>query len=250
MKFPDFIIVGAAKSGTTALWYNLDKHPDITMATKTTESVEFNFWRGPCWKRGIDWYKSKFTGKVSGEKSVLYLNSKPSMRHIKINIPNVKLIACLRNPVDRAYSQWQMNNKANKVPDFSYSLFLKLYAKSGQYYNLINDNILPFFPKEQLHIIICEKMKRNTTQEMNKVFDFLEIPNLDFQPKEINPILRQNRTRQEDIKKNHKEKYFRVWSRHKGRLEGNERETLLNYYKPHNEKLFKFLGYEIKGWNK
>ena len=46
MKLPDFIIVGATKCGTTALWYNIDKHPAITMAMKSATSFEMNFFGG------------------------------------------------------------------------------------------------------------------------------------------------------------------------------------------------------------
>ena len=44
MKFPDFIIIGAAKCGTTALWMNLDKHPEINMGRKGYSSIEVHFW--------------------------------------------------------------------------------------------------------------------------------------------------------------------------------------------------------------
>jgi hypothetical protein len=251
MKFPEIIIIGSAKCGTTALWYNLDKHPEISMACKTKESVEFNFWRGPCWRKGIDWYKSKFEdGMICGEKSVLYLNKKGSMNDIHLNIPDVKLFACLRHPVDRAYSQWQMNNLNGKVGSFTFSLFKSRYSNIGHYYDNIKDNVLPYFDKKQLHICICEYMKKNPTVEMKKVFDFIGVSDLNLPKKVIYPILREKRTRQEDIILNRKEKFYRVWSRHKQKIRGSLRQDLLEYYKPHNERFFEFLGYEIGEWNK
>jgi len=252
MKFPDFIIIGATKCGTTALWYNLDKHPDITMARKTLESVEMNFWRGPCWKKGIDWYKSKFSNKsiLAGEKSILYIDKKASMKHIHMNIPKCKLILCVRNPVDRAYSNWQMNFKAKKVSDFTIPLFHARYANTGKFYEHIRLNVLPFFDKSQLHICVCEHMKEKPTKGMKNVFDFLDVDDLALPKKTINPILRAKRTREQDVALNKKEKFYRVWSRHKDKISGSMRQELLEYYKPHNEKLFDFLGYEIKEWNR
>lgn len=65
MKFPDFIIIGAAKCGTTPLWFNIDKHPDITMAPRRPGKTEMYFWGTKNYKlKGIEWYKGKFSGKV------------------------------------------------------------------------------------------------------------------------------------------------------------------------------------------
>ena len=68
MKYPEFIIVSAYKAGSTALWYNLHKHPKIHMAKKK-ESVEMNFWKLQFYKRGHDWYKSFFPDEyICGER--------------------------------------------------------------------------------------------------------------------------------------------------------------------------------------
>ena len=251
MKFPNFIIIGATKCGTTALWYNLDKHPDIYMALKSATSIEMNFWAGKKWKEGFDWYKSKFKdNKISGEKTVAYFINTKALRLIRENIPNVKLFFCIRNPADRAYSNFQMHKNANKITNFNFNIFKKRYALSGKYINHIQNRILKYFTKDQLHICILETMKKNMTEEMGKAFSFLDVEDLNFPSKIIYGQLLKNRTRKEDIKLNHKEKFYRVWSRHTEKLTGPLRKEILEYYKPCNEKLFDFLGYEIKGWNK
>lgn len=253
MKFPDFIIIGAAKCGTTALWYNLDKHPDIKMALKTQHGIEFNFWGGNNhqFKKGIDWYKLKFTADFTGEKSTLYYLSRKSMRLIHKYMPNTKMILCVRNPVDRAYSNWQMNTNSGKVPiNFNYDLFEARYANAGRYYAHIENNFLPFFDRSQLHIYITEWGKKDTPTEMNKVFDFLGVSNLDLPKKRIGGTLLRNSTRLEDVKKNRKENYYRVWTKQKGRLGGPLREQCLKYYETQNRRFFDFLGYKIKEWNR
>ena len=250
MKFPEIIILGAPKCGTTALWYNLDKHPDITMATKSTTSIEMNFWRSRGWKHGISWYKKKFDNStlLAGEKSTIYYTQKKSIKEIKKYIPDCKLILCTRNPVDRAYSHWQMNYNAGKVHDFTYELFLSRYSKEGKYFFHLEKNVLSVFDKNQLYICVAERMKKRPTVEMNKLFDFLEVSNLDYPKKIINGQLLKNRSRQDDIKLNRKEKFYRVWSKHKKTLTGPLRKQILEYYRQFNKKFFKHLGYEIKEW--
>jgi hypothetical protein len=247
---PDFIIIGTTKGGTTALWYNLDKHPDITMATKSPDSIELNFWAGKTRKRGIEWYESRFKGsKLNGEKTPAYLEKKGCIRQIHNFIPECKLILCLRNPVDRAYSNFQMNRNKGKVREFNLNAFKKRYSRSGKYFNHIQSNVLPFFKKSNLHVVVTEWMKEDPTTEMKKVFDFLGVNDLALPKKIIGGVLLKNRTRQEDIKKNKGEDYYRVWSKHTEVLKGPMRKEILNFYKDFNNQLFNFLGYEIKEWN-
>lgn len=105
---PDFMIVGAAKSGTTSLYQNLNSHPDVLMATPK-EPLFFE----DEYERGINYYRSRYFREYSGQSRVgearvanLFLPFVPA--RIKQQLPDVKLIAILRNPVDRAYSHWWM----------------------------------------------------------------------------------------------------------------------------------------------
>lgn len=251
MKFPEFIIVGGTKCGTTALWYNLDKHPDIHMAMKSQTSIEMSFWRGHRWKMGIEWYKRKFPdNKICGEKTAGYFANKSAFRQINKHIPNVKIIFCMRNPVDRAYSNFQMNKKAGKVGGFNINVFKKRYSNHGKYINFIQKHMLKFFDESQLYISVMERMKDDPTGEMKKVFEFLEVSDLNYPKKIIDGVLLRNRSRKEDVKLSQKEKFYRVWSKHTEVLTGPLRQQLLQYYQSPNKKLFKYLGYEIEEWNK
>jgi len=251
MKFPDIIIVGATKCGTTALWYNLNKHPDIYMAMSSSNSIEMRFWKGRKWKLGLEWYQKKFPDdKIGGEKTAGYSANPLVFKEMKKHIPNVKLILCVRNPVDRAYSNFQMNFRANKISGFDYPSFKKRYSNAGKYINQIRNNILKYFDKEQLYVCVAEHMKLDTTEEMRKIFEFIGVYDLNLPPKNINGILLRNRSRLEDIKLSNKEDFYRVWSKHTEKLTGPLRQELLRYYKPYNEKLFNYLGYTIKEWNK
>jgi hypothetical protein len=252
MKFPEFIIIGAAKCGTTALWYNLDKHPKITMASKSSTSVEMDFFGGKKKNKGLAWYKSRFSGEVSGEKSTGYCQKRGAMINIKRHMPDVKLILCVRNPVDRAYSHYQMNKNTNSnkriTAAFTFSLFKKKYAQDGKYINMIKKIILPRFDRSQLYVCPAEIMKRDMTSGMRDIFSYIGVDDLNLPAKKISYM--QGRTRQEDIKLNRDEKYYRVWSKFTEKLSGPLRKQLLEFYKKTNEKLFDYLGYEIEEWRK
>jgi len=253
MKFPEFIIAGVFKGGSTALWYNLDKHPKIHMAVKK-ESIEMNFWASRFKHKEHDWYKEFFPdGYICGEKTPGYYMSKHSMRQIHENIPNCKIILCLRNPVDRAYSHYQMHRSGRRKQStpsvFNIEVF-KRYANAGRYWPHIENNILPFFDKEQIFICVMEEMKQDISKKMGEVFEFIGVDDLGFPPKIIDPILRKHRTRHEDIEVSRGENFYRVWSNHPLILTGDLRKQLIEYYRIENKKLFKYFGYEIKEWMK
>ena len=251
MKFPEIIIIGATKCGTTALWYNLNKHPDIHMATKSQTSIEMDFWGGIKYREGFNWYKTKFPNdKLGGEKTAGYFANTKALRLISEYIPNVKLFYCVRNPVDRAYSNFQMNRKAGKIFSFDRNIFRKRYSTEGRYICHIQDRILKYFNKDQLYICVAEKMKNNSTEEMKKIFSYIGVEDLNFSSKIIPGELLKHRSRQEDIALSNEEQFYRVWSKHTEQLTGSFRNELLDYYKSYNERLFNFLGYEIKEWSK
>lgn len=115
---PSFLIIGAPKSGTTALFNYLSKHPDI-LAPEIKEIDFFN-----CKSRfgkGLDYYHSHFPvinkkskGKVTFEASVSYLANVYSPPRIHQYNPKIQMIVLLRNPVERIFSNWNMVKKYYK----------------------------------------------------------------------------------------------------------------------------------------
>jgi hypothetical protein len=104
-RLPDFAIVGTMKSGTTSLATWLRRHPDVFMpATK-----ELHFF-GQHWDRGLDWYRAQFAGAtddcVAGEATPGYMFWSGSFDRLAEVLPDARLIALLRHPVERAYSHW------------------------------------------------------------------------------------------------------------------------------------------------
>jgi hypothetical protein len=120
---PDFLIIGAPKAGTTALHSALAQHPDVFMSTPKEpkyflcEDAPPPHWRGPgdkhsqqewIWRR-CD-YEALFApapeGSMRGESTPFYLWSHAAHRRIADMLPEVRMIAVVRDPIDRAYSNW------------------------------------------------------------------------------------------------------------------------------------------------
>ena len=254
MKFPDFIIIGAMKCGTTVLWHNLNKHPGINMCKNWEDpkiaSTEIRFWNNGdphrTWNKGIDWYKGLFSGDCCGEKSANYIETADAMKRMSEHVPDVKLILNIRNPVDRAYSEYQMQrHKLSKSFDMSLA-GQRGYLYRGLYYLQISNNILPFFSKENLYVVIQERMKSNTNYELNKLYDFLGVDQYDLKVKETTAEKATGRSL--DLNKDGKDKNYKVWSTKYESMPLELKDDLAQYYRKHNEKLFEFLGYKIEEW--
>ena len=119
MTLPNFLIIGAAKAGTTSLYRYLEQHPDVFMS----EFKEPRFfalendpldYRGPndpaahCEYKTLEAYETLFAGvrneRAAGEASTLYLYHEDAAERIRHYVPDMKMIAVLRHPVEQAYS--------------------------------------------------------------------------------------------------------------------------------------------------
>ena len=113
---PDFLLIGAVRSGTTSLYYDICQHPSVHEAAY--DEIGFfddNFHLGEEWYRSLFPSKKKMfeikqeTGRsITGEDTPFYIWNDIVIDRIFNMLPNVKLISILRNPVDRAYSNYQL----------------------------------------------------------------------------------------------------------------------------------------------
>ena len=198
MSLPNFMCIGAAKSGTTTLYDILRQHPDIFIPSYK----EPHFFDSPIvFERGVDWYENTYFRNVKNRKCIgdftpSYLfEAKAPQRILKSLGKDVKFIIILRNPIDRAYSQYlhsvrderedlsfQMALKKeskrikNYQEDTDYLLKLRIsYFSQGLYGEMI-ENYLNIFSKDQfLFILFEEELIRNTRETIRKVLNFLEI---------------------------------------------------------------------------
>ncbi len=178
---PDFVIVGAAKAATTWLQHCLQQHPDIFMA-----DPELHFF-SRCYDQGLDWYAEFFNeagpDQLIGEKSNSYLDEDMAMSRLHAFAPDAKIIVQLRNPIERAYSDYCMLYRRGEV-DGRIEYFLgpksPLHARllaGGCYANHIS-RVLEFYKREQVLVTLYDDIKDNADSLLANVADHLGVSGL------------------------------------------------------------------------
>lgn len=196
---PDFIIIGAQKCGSTSLYKNLCRHPDIAKPLKK-EPMYFD----TMYSLGALWYRSFFTtrraqrGRLTFDGSVNALHHPRAPERVLKLVPDARFLLILRNPVDRAYSHYQMSVRngwetlsfedaiereesrlradrakiAQNPRYFGFSFMHHSYLARGAYAQQL-ENWLQFFPRSRFMVIRTEDLQRRRMDTMNSVFDFL-----------------------------------------------------------------------------
>ncbi len=110
MRLPDFIIAGAPRAGTTWLCRLLERHPEIGLAQPVAPEPKF-FLLDSLYEQGLSFYADRWFGglpqRIVGEKSTNYLENSMVAGRIARGVPRVKLIFVLRDPVERAFSNYR-----------------------------------------------------------------------------------------------------------------------------------------------
>lgn len=176
------------KSGTSTLSYHLSQHPDIFMADH-----EIHFFNNEKhYSKGLDWYANEFSGyqnqSIIGEKTPNYCLKKEYAENIAKIIPSAKLIWILRNPIDRAYSDyWHAYKKGRENRAFKEVIeeemkYIELGKLEGYLYRSLYfmhvEYFLHFFPKKQMFFTTFEEYTKdfNSTQKiLRDIFVFLGI---------------------------------------------------------------------------
>jgi radical SAM protein with 4Fe4S-binding SPASM domain len=249
---PSFLIIGAQKCGTTSLYHNLTRHPNIQPAGRK----EIHFF-DQHYEKGLDWYRSffppvgLFKGMLTGEASPRYFFLPYVPRRVAQAFPNIKLILLLRNPVDRAYSQYYHNYRRRRVSEsfetalaletaeplneeqlntlLSDPVFNKKYRRTdylarGIYIHQLN-RWLDYFPLEQFLILKSEDFFKNPGKTMDRVFTFLGL--------EPHAITFFNKKNSYDYPP----------------MNSAVRPKLLEYFRPFNRQLYHLLGVDYN-WEK
>ena len=211
MILPNFLIIGAPKAGTTALYHYLSEHPQIYMSPVkepkffALEGEKADFQGPGDWKHqyitDIETYGSLFnqvSNEVAiGEASPWYLHMPKAPERIRYYIPEAKLIAILRDPVERAYSQFWMHFSRNLEPiaDFAQAMQAEseltrsnwsprwYYKQRGFYYAQLK-RYFDLFEREQIKVYLYEDFQTNSLSVLQDIFRFLGvddtfIPNTD-----------------------------------------------------------------------
>ena len=191
----DFIGLGAQKAGTSWLYTCLYEHPGVYAPVK-----EIHFFSRDRFKKGIDWYMAQFAkkpaGTIAGEFSTSYLNHPEVPARIAKHCPNAKLIAVLRNPVERAYSEYRNAIKAGEIPKkITFREYLEYRPEAlerGLYFKQLS-RYYEYFSRVQLHVAIYEDSKKDPLEFVKAVYTFLEI-DPEFVPKMLKQYVNITRT--------------------------------------------------------
>jgi hypothetical protein len=248
LKTPDFIIIGAQKCGTSTIFKHLGKHPEIKLPRKK----ELHFF-DENYSLGLDWYlryfnKNRDTVPVcTGEASPFYFFHPLAPVRIYNTYPDIKLILLLRNPVNRAYSQYQhMKRKGRISLSFEHCIRLEedvLAGRKEAFYQEENHSDLMYrrfsfltrsryaeqlaewyryFDREQLLIIRSEDYFKDAGQTFQQVFRYLGLP-----PAEIS------------INKKHNPSDYPP-------MKPETREQLAAYFEPFNRQLYEMTGRDFE----
>lgn len=210
MKKLDFIVLGAAKAGTTTLFELVKEHPQLSMPKE--KEVPF-FDEKKIYVKGLDWYLETYFSKVPkdnkwGTVTPQYMLGKGNMNpeviagNIKKDLPNIKLVAIIRHPVERAYSHYQMlTQRGHFTENFDKAVDNLLKNKSvdnlrhkniddtnsflfGGEYGRILEYFYNEFPKKNILVLFTDDLKNNPEGTIQKFFNFIEVDD-NFVPKNL-----------------------------------------------------------------
>lgn len=204
-RLPDFLVIGAMRSGTTGLARSLGAHPEVHMAPeKEVHFFDRHF------DNGLRWYCSCFTpGRATavGEATQTYLYDPVSLDRIVRTLPGVRLVALLRHPVDRAWSHYWLNRSLGSEPlgfetavraepdrlaaggadRFTYS-----YLDRGRYTRQL-EAVEERFGRGALHVALFDDLRDHPAQTYAGVCRFLGVNDTvvpDLVGQQVNPQVR------------------------------------------------------------
>ncbi len=250
-RYPQALIIGVRKGGTRALINMLKCHPDIVAAL---EEIHF-YDRDENFKRGVRWYVEQMPTstehQITIEKSPYYFVSPTTPKRIHEISPKIKIILIVRNPIDRAVSDYnQLTRKRSNRGSFEDFIF-QAPSGSGQVntgcspvsascYNVHFKRWLRYFDLDQIHIVDGDALISNPALEVKRVESFLGVSSYFT----------------EDMFYFNATKGFYCWTKLDKRKKvipdclGSEKghtmpqlnnqtvQRLANFFKPHNERFF------------
>jgi len=182
----DFVGIGASKSGTTWLGHALEEHPQICVSEPKevhffNDRLAFRTFLKPHYRRGIRWYRKFFnhctSDKLKGEITNHYGLDPVAAQRIKELNPHIKIMLCMRNPVDRIWSHYQFAKYFEGKEDRPIEKAIREeeeYILMSKYYNMIS-LYLRYFSKEQFFFIWFEDIQKRPGELLSEVFSFLGV---------------------------------------------------------------------------
>jgi hypothetical protein len=251
IRLPDFIIAGAPRCGTTWLYGVADRHPNIEMAKPVVPEPKF-FLHDALYERGLAyyanrWFASLSPGTLTGEKSANYLESKVAAERIHACLPEVRLVLVLRNPADRAFSNY-LWSRQNGLETAAFEVALAReedrerelpeelrYARPHALFSrgLYADLLRPYFrrfPRERMLVLRYEDIIASPGQVAESLHHFVGAT-----PRPQDGVDQQSLNSARDAQGTS--------------MNPATRRSLLDRFAPHNERLYELLGPRFRAWD-
>lgn len=189
MPSPNFLIIGDIKAGSTSLYHYLKQHPDIYMPSEVKELRYFAYDKENSYhirsksfviknyREYLEYFDKCRNEKAIGEASPNYLRSPIAATRISEKIPDVKLIACLRNPADRLNSLYMMHFRSGYTKEaFDARLFSEnaAWIKANFYWSDLK-RYFDIFDETQIKIILFHDLATRTKGTVKNLYDFLNV---------------------------------------------------------------------------
>lgn len=182
---PTFAYIGTSKAGSTWLFNALAGHPDVFLASnKGLYYFDQHFDEGPQWY--LDHFRAAGDKVAAGEISHSYLSSPEAAARIAEFSPEMRLLVCLREPVDRAFSDY-LDLVKNAQYDGPFSAALERFPRlldRGRYATHLQ-RYLDLFPRPQLHVSLFDDLRADAQAYADEVFGFLGARRLELPPADL-----------------------------------------------------------------
>ncbi|WP_372586977.1 sulfotransferase domain-containing protein [Salinibacter ruber] len=275
MNNPTFVHIGAQRCGTTWMYKCISEHHRVF----TPEKKELHYFNGVNYERGDEWYLNHFTPKSHhetwGEATPGYLSAQPEGRSVPACLaemsPDCRIICCVRNPIDRAYSQWKRFSGDGEGPSFEHAIEENINNCLGRgLYAKHLERWFCHFPRDQMLIQVHEDVFRNNERAVSEVYRHIGVDpsytpswlgksqNSVILPRVQRGIRRAGfggliRVAKRSplgtwVRKIHQ--YLRLWkgAGYQQEMSKKTRQRLKEYFAEPNRELERLLGRELSGW--
>jgi len=289
MALPKFVGIGAPRCGTRWLAEALAQHPEISVINREVYFFTQRRVVHSNWNQGVRWYSNLVEDSLQpgvvtwGEITPFYLFDVETPKLMHDVVPDAKLICCLRDQSERAYSWYRLFLHFNPSlfgTDFSFRSFLtysnEVYGREGFYLEHIL-RYLELFPRQSMLILLYDDLQTNPVSYIQEVYRFLGVA-ADFVPsasRKATNLMELHVPRSRALLKAARSvkhsnmpgkalvaglgsRLVKANQRHiarsalpeRHRLDPEMRERMSEMYGRHNEELGRFLGRDLSHWNK
>ena len=271
-RLPEFIIIGAARSGTTTISRYLRAHPHVFMAQE--KEVHF-FDTDETFALGVDWYTSRFAAagpdQIPGEATPAYMAKPEAVDRMASVVPNARLIAILRNPTDRAYSMYWLARAwgaETREPEEALGDAMRNPASAerasdylGSYVEQL-EHVRRLYPASALMTLLFEDFSAQPEAAVGCVCEHIGVdPHL--LPKHVGSFRNEprrvlsptihalgERVRTRNVRIGERILLLNSRKVNPPAMDRRLRSELVEYFRPHNDALSQWLGRDLSHWNR